>query len=52
MDILIPPYAIDPYDVDIPSEPGDCKYSSPNQCTCNNGSTYSPCRTNYCNSKG
>ncbi len=45
MDILIPPYAIDPYDIDIPSEPGDCKYVS-NPCPCQSGSTY-----NYCGSK-
>lgn len=45
MDILIPSYAIDPYDIDIPSEPGECKYTS-NPCPCHSGSTY-----NYCGSK-
>lgn len=47
MDILIPPYAIDPYDVDIPSEPGDCKYVIP-PCTFHGGSTYNNCPGNGC----
>lgn len=46
MDILIPPYAIDPYDIDIPSEPGDCKFMIP--CTCHGGSTYNNCPGNVC----